>query len=163
MFFDGWDVMLETALRSAVAYLVIVGTVRVLGDRAVAKMTAYDVIVTIVVGAIVAGIPLAQTALANTVMALLVIVGLHEAIRFVQAHVRRRPRLVVWRGELLRERLRRWRIKEPEVHAAIRRAGVASIAEVQAVVLENDGEWSVVKRVDCGVDRSAFEGLELPT
>jgi hypothetical protein len=41
-------------------------------------------------------------------------------------------------------------------------AGYASLPSLLAIVLENDGTWSVVPRTDDG-DLSAFEGLELPS
>jgi hypothetical protein len=70
---------------------------------------------------------------------------------------------VVWNGRLLDERIARWRLTVPEVRAAIRRAGLAGIGEVQAAVLENDGEWSIVSRRDCGTDYSAFDTLDIPS
>lgn len=170
MFFDSWGALEHTVIRSAVAYLVIVGALRIIGEQALAKMTAYDLIVTIALGSIVASIPLSETSLADGLAAMLVFIGLQEGIRFAQARSRKarwliaeRPRLVVWRGELLRDRLTHWNISEDEVRAAIRRGGIAGISEVEAVVLENDGEWSVVKRSECGSDTTAFEGLERPT
>jgi uncharacterized membrane protein YcaP (DUF421 family) len=63
---------------------------------------------------------------------------------------------------LLHDRVQKWHLTVDEIRAAVRRAGLAGISEVQAVVLENDGDWSVVRRRDCGADRSAFDGLDLP-
>jgi uncharacterized membrane protein YcaP (DUF421 family) len=67
----------------------------------------------------------------------------------------------VWQGELLDERLQHFHVTEEEIRAAVRRAGLASLREALAVVLENDGQWSVVAQRD-GSDLSAFEGLDVP-
>jgi uncharacterized membrane protein YcaP (DUF421 family) len=169
MFFDSWDAVLHTAVRSAVAYLVIIAALRVLGEQVLAKMTAYDLIVTIALGSIVASIPLSESSLAEGMTAMFVFIGLQEGIRFAQARSRKvrklvteEPRVVVWDGRLLHDRIERWNLTEQEIRAALRRAGVAAYSECQAVVLENDGEWSVVRRRDCGHDRSALDGLDTP-
>lgn len=46
-------------------------------------------------------------------------------------------------------------------HATLDDALRAAVAYL-VVVLENDGDWSVVRRRDCGADRSAFEALAIP-
>ena len=170
MFFDSWNSLLHTVIRSGISYVVVVGALRIIGEQALAKMTAYDLIVTIALGSVVASIPLSEMSLVDGLAVIFVFIGLQEGIRFAQARskkarwlVAEQPRLVVWRGELLRDRLERWNLSEDEVRAAIRRSGIAGISEVEAVVLENDGEWSVVKRSECGSDTTAFDGLELPT
>ena len=52
--------------------------------------------------------------------------------------------------------LRRQRVDESEVRAAIRSAGFAAIEEIEAVVLETDGTFSVVKKSADG-SRSALQ------
>ena len=52
-------------------------------------------------------------------------------------------------------------VTEEEICAAVRKANFGALTALQAVVLENDGEWSVVPR-SSAQDRSAFAGLELP-
>lgn len=68
----------------------------------------------------------------------------------------------MWEGHVMDERLGSFKISIEEVRAAIRRAGLASFDEAQAVVLENDGNWSVVAKRRHGSDLSAFEGLDVP-
>ena len=48
-----------------------------------------------------------------------------------------------------------------EVRAAMRKAGYGGLAEVQAVVLENDGEWSVIGRATSS-DLSTLSDIQLP-
>gem|GEM_PF-4810187 len=52
--------------------------------------------------------------------------------------------------------LRRQRVDESEGRAAIRSAGFAAIEEIEAVVLETDGTFSVVKKSADG-SRSALQ------
>jgi uncharacterized membrane protein YcaP (DUF421 family) len=170
VWFASWHSTLQVVFRAAVAYVVIVGALRVLGEQVLAKMRAYDLVVTITLGSVVANIPFASdVATVDGIAIMITFVTLQEGIRWAQARsktarriVTEKPRVVVWDGRLLTDRVQQWRLTVEEIRAAVRRAGVASFSDVQAVVLENDGDWSVVLRRDCGADRSAFEGLDLP-
>jgi uncharacterized membrane protein YcaP (DUF421 family) len=44
--------------------------------------------------------------------------------------------------------MRRMRVLETEVRAAIREQGIAAVHEVEAVVLETDGSFAVVQRTE---------------
>jgi hypothetical protein len=137
---------------------------------ALAKMSAYDLIVSITLGALVASIPfLDKLSLTDGLAAIVTLVVLQELIRWAQARSHRvramlaeHPRIVVWNGKLLDERLQRWNLTGREVRAAIRKQGIAHVEEVQAVVLENDGEWSVIRRGKDSDRGSAFENLDVP-
>jgi len=89
MFFDTWSGLGDVAIRSAVACLVIVVAVWVIGQEAVAKMTAYDLILTIAVGVIVATMPRSETPLAETIVPIAVFLAAQQLIRFVRARWRR--------------------------------------------------------------------------
>jgi uncharacterized membrane protein YcaP (DUF421 family) len=170
MLFESWHSTLDDAIRAAVAYVVIVVALRAVGEQALAKMRAYDLIVTITLGSVIANIAFSRdTALLDGIAIMITFVLLQELIRWAQSRsktvrkiVIEPPRLVVWEGRVLADRVRRWHLTIEEIRAAVRRAGVAGISEVQAVVLENDGDWSVVRRRDCGADLSAFEALDIP-
>jgi len=53
-------------------------------------------------------------------------------------------------------------VSADEIRAAVRKAGLRSLSEAQVVVLENDGEWSVVAKGEGVSDESAFFGLPIP-
>jgi uncharacterized membrane protein YcaP (DUF421 family) len=82
----------------------------------------------------------------------------------VRRFVTGEPQLVLHRGEFLHRTLRRVRVLEDEVRAAVRSQGVARLEEVEAVVLETDGSFSVVSRPDggraAGDRRSSLEGVQ---
>jgi len=54
----------------------------------------------------------------------------------------------VYQGQLLRGAMRAERVVEAEVLAAMRQQGVAPLDAVEAVVLETDGSFTVVKRTE---------------
>lgn len=71
-------------------------------------------------------------------------------LRWVRQLVTGEPLLLLQRGHFLTESLRRARVTKDEVRAAVRGAGMASLAEAEAVVLETDGSFSIVRRSDGG-------------
>ncbi len=169
MFFDGWESIRDIVFTAAVVYVAVLAALRLVGEQSLAKMSAYDLIVTIALGSLVASIPLSpDVTVSDGVAAILTFLLLQEGTRWLLKRsrparrlIKEKPKLVVWEGRLLDERMDKAWITEDEVRAAIRRAGKGDIADVQAVVLENDGEWSVIPRADAK-SLSAFEGVDLP-
>lgn len=170
MFFDGWHSIREIVLTAAVVYVAVLASLRLVGEQALAKMSAYDLIVTIALGSLVAAIPLSpDVTITDGLAAVLTFLLLQEATRWLLKRwrparriLKEQPKLVLWDGRLLDERMDKAWITEDEMRAAIRRAGRGDVADMQAVILENDGEWSVIPRADAK-GLSAFEGLDLPT
>lgn len=98
-----------------------------------------------------------DVALAQGILAFLVLAGLQYILawlgsrsgklsRKVQALVKSEPALLVYQGRFLAEALRRERVAEMEVLAAVRGQGIGNLQEVEAVVLETDGSFSVVRK-----------------
>jgi len=169
VFFRSWEAVLRVALSAATIYILVVLVLRIIGARALAKMSGYDLIVTIALGSLVAAVPLStEISVIDGVTAILTFLVLQEITRFLQARywaahhiVRERPHLVVWDGNLIEDRLKEIDASVDEVRAAIRQAGLLSVHDAQAVVLENDGAWSVMRR-DESKDLSALDGLDIP-
>jgi uncharacterized membrane protein YcaP (DUF421 family) len=65
---------------------------------------------------------------------------------FAAQTVTQRAVLLARDGVLLKEAMRRERVTEAEVLAAVRKHGFGSLADVGAVVLECDGSFSVIAR-----------------
>lgn len=157
-------------IASVIVFLIIVALLRIVGQQALAKMSGFDVVFTVTLGSIIASVVITRdVAITEGLAALVTLLGLQEIIRFFQSRnlrvhhaVRQPPRVLVWDGALLEDRLRASSVSADELRAAIRKAGLRSLADAQVVVLENDGEWSVVARTDEPSDESAFYGLPIP-
>jgi uncharacterized membrane protein YcaP (DUF421 family) len=169
MFFDGWDSVVRIVVLAALIYTILVAALRVIGEQALAKMSAYDLIVTVALGSFLAHLPFVEgVTLADAFAGIATVLLLQEATRWLVKRSRRaeqlivqRPHLVLWEGRLLPERMQEIKVREEEVRAAVRSSGLGSLTEAQAVVLESDGEWSVISRSDAG-DLSAFKDLDIP-
>lgn len=169
IFFHGWGAAARVAISATVIYIALVAVLRIVGQRALAKMSAYDLIVTVALGSMVASIPLTGSiSIVDGLVAIATYLLLQELTswgqtRWTKVHhaVREEPNVVLWEGKLLLDRMRDINVTPDEVRAAIRRAGIISLSQVQCVVLENDGEWAVIGRSDAR-DISALAGLRIP-
>ena len=156
MFFDDWNGLGRVVIVGALAYLGLVAMLRVSGNRTLAQMSAFDFVVTVALGSTLATVLLSRdVSLAEGLTAFALLIGLQYAItwlsvRFpvVEMSVKSEPRLLVHRGRLLTGQMRAVRVVESEILAALRTHGFATLDAVDAVVLETDGTFSVIRSLD---------------
>jgi uncharacterized membrane protein YcaP (DUF421 family) len=79
-------------------------------------------------------------------------------VRWVRQLVTGEPLMLLYRGDVLPAALRKARVTSDELRAAVRAAGLRSLDEADAVVLETDGSFSVVSRGSAG-GGSSLEGV----
>jgi uncharacterized membrane protein YcaP (DUF421 family) len=152
MFFESWASLIATAITGVSAYVALIAMVRLSGKRTLAKMNAFDLIVTVALGSTLSTILVSrETPLADGVLALGLLVGLQFAVawssvrwRSFERVVKSEPTLLVFRGEIRSADLRRQRVSREELRAAVRGAGLPDISDAGAVVLETNGAFSVV-------------------
>lgn len=154
MFFDDWYGLLRIGVVGVFAYLSLVLLLRVSGSRTLANMNAYDWVVSVALGSTLASaITSASVSLTEGIAALALLVGLQfavarAAVRYqpVEKLIKSGPSLLVYRGEFQRQRMREARVLEADVLQAVRSSGVASLDQVEAIVLETNGTFSIVPR-----------------
>jgi uncharacterized membrane protein YcaP (DUF421 family) len=156
MLFDSWEDLLRVLVVGTLAYAGLVALLRVSGKRTLTKMNAFDLVVTVALGSTLASIILSQdVALAEGLLALALLVGLQLAVTWSSVRSRRftrfvksEPTLLCYRGRLLPDALRSQRVTAEELRAAIRASQLSNMDEVEAVVLETDGSFSVLPRAE---------------
>jgi uncharacterized membrane protein YcaP (DUF421 family) len=169
MFFSGWSILVRTLVIGVLAYINLIVLLRISGRRTLSKMNAFDLVVTVALGSTFATILLnPDVSLAEGTLALALLVGLQYLVTWssvragwVRKLVTGEPALLLYQGRLLSNALRASRVTEAEVRAAIRSSGVSAIEEIEAVVLETDGSFSVVKS-GSGDSRSSLSGVTTP-
>ena len=152
IFFNGWSVLGRTLLIGVLAYVSLVFMLRVSGKRTLAKMNAFDLVVTVAIGSTLATIVLSKSvALAEGLLALALLIAMQFAISWSSTRmpwlrrvVTGEPRLLLRDGTMLDEALRDARVTREEVRAAVRSSGIGALGDVAAVVLETDGSFSVI-------------------
>lgn len=151
-FWTGWSPILHTLLVGTVGYLTLVILLRGTGPRTMAKMTPLDFVIGVTLGSAFGRVVTAvDVSLAQAVVALLLLVVVQWVLAAARARwrVMRRildspPALLYYNGELQHRALRQHRLTDVDVHAAARRSGHGSLADVQAVILHEDGTLGVI-------------------
>ena len=152
IFFDSWAGLGRTALAGVVAYAALLLLLRLSGKRTLAKLNAFDLVVTVALGSTLASVLTSRDLpLADGLFALGLLVALQFVIAWVSVRsagfrrlVKSEPELLFHHGTYLDGALRQARLSRDEILAVVREAGIEDVAGVRAVVLETDGSISVI-------------------
>jgi len=127
--------------------------IRLLGQRSVARMTTFDVLVVLVLGAVAGRVITGSTpTLAAGVLGLVVLFALHlgvqrlSRLRWFGALVRDRPVLLMAGREPIAANLHRAGVSAADLRTVLRSAGIRDPGEVACVILEPAGSVSVIRR-----------------
>ena len=151
-FFADWAGLLRIIVVAVGAYAGLIVMLRVSGKRTLSKMNAFDLIVTVALGSVLATVILNKDVpLAEGFLAMALLIGFQYLITFAsvrhagfQRLIKSEPTLLAHEGQYLDAALRRQRVTEDEIGAALRAQGLLSVVEVRSVVLETDGSMTVV-------------------
>ncbi|RTL93515.1 DUF421 domain-containing protein [Ancylobacter aquaticus] len=151
MFFQNWQGIVRTLVVGVLAYVTLVAFLRVAGKRTLAKLNAFDFVVTIAIGSTLSAILLQESvALAEGAAALGLLILLQYVVTFASVRssrfarlMRSEPTLLVRDGVLCDAAMKHQRVTPDEALSAIRDAGGRDIASVDYVILESDGTLSV--------------------
>ncbi|RYI92614.1 MAG: DUF421 domain-containing protein [Acetobacteraceae bacterium] len=152
MFFDSWFGLLRVLVVGTLAYVALVVLLRVSGKRTLAKLNAFDLIVTVALGSTLATVLLSKSvALVEGLAAFVLLSGLQYLVAWLSVRsprfsdlVKSEPTLLLHRGSFLDGAMRAQRVTRAEVIAALRSSGIAEPGQAAAVVLETDGSLSVI-------------------
>ena len=167
MLFDTWFGLVRIVVVGTAAYAALVLILRVSGKRTLAKLNAFDLVVTVALGSTLATVLLSKSvALADGLLGFALLVDLQYAVAWVSvrsprfgAVVKSEPSLLLHRGRFLDGAMRQQRVTHDEVVSALRSSGLARPEDAAAVVLETDGSLSVVKATDGAQDAEVLRGL----
>ncbi|MBO3270872.1 DUF421 domain-containing protein [Hymenobacter sp. NBH84] len=168
MFFNGWAGVGRTVIMAVLVYVAIILLIRITGKRTLAKMNAFDMIVTVALGSSLASVALSKSTRLvegivgiGTLLALQFVVSwLSVRSKTVRKLVKSEPRLLFHEGNFLDSAMHDERVTHDEVRSAVRKEGGLSMEKVTAVVLETDGTFSVIKRPDDNRAESALQGVD---
>lgn len=151
MVFQNWEGVVRTLIVGALAYLGLVAFIRISGKRTLAKLNAFDLVVTVALGSTLSAILLQESiALLEGLSAFALLIALQFAVSWLSVRskgfaklVRSEPQLLARDGAFCGAALKRARVTEDEALGAVRAAGVAGIGQTDYVILESDGSISV--------------------
>jgi len=167
MFFDSWFGLLRVLVVGTIAYAALVLLLRVSGKRTLAKLNAFDLIVTVALGSTLATVLLSKSvALVEGLAAFSLLAGLQYLVAWLSVRsprfsdlVKSEPTLLLHRGRFLEDAMRAQRVTRVEILAVLRSAGAAESGQIAAVVLETDGRLSVIQDVSQAASVGTLDGI----
>lgn len=143
--------MFLSFLRTAILYLVLVLSVRLMGKRQIGQLEASEFVVTMLV-ANLASIPMQDTGipLFSGLVPILTVLGLELTLSglLLRSMLLRKffcgkPVILIDNGAISQENLRKTRVTLDELLGHLRQKDVLDIRQVQYAILETDGTLSV--------------------
>ncbi len=150
---ESWPRWVGVAAGAPLAYGAVVLVLRAAGKRTLSKLNAFDFIVTIALGSLLATVMVSPSVtLTAGLVAIVALIGLQAVVTWVSVRwsFARRiltspPSAVVVNGCVVDDALERNRLTPGELRQALRQHGVSTIHDVDLVVLETDGTLSVLQ------------------
>lgn len=155
-------------VSAAGMYAAFLVMVRVLGARVLARMSTFDLVITLMLGAVAGRVILGDTPVLaagvlglGTLLACEVVVGQFRTNPRVHRWLTPDPILVIRDGQILTDGLRRAHITTDEVTGALRQRGVRRLDDVAYGIFEPTGVISVLAR-GSDVDPRLLEDVIVP-
>jgi uncharacterized membrane protein YcaP (DUF421 family) len=145
---------MDIALRATVLYFFIVLVTRVVGRRELSSLSPFDLILLIILGdAVQQGLTQDDYSVTGAMIAVGTIASLQVASSYLTFRSKGAakvleglPLVLVDRGEIVEENLRRERMSEDELAGEMRMQQIATFDEVEWAILEVNGSISFVKK-----------------
>ncbi len=156
--FSDLNPFIEVPIAGIITYIAIIIILRLSGKRTLAKWNSFDYVVTVAFGSILATALLStedefgKDILAFALLVLFQFIITWISVRFsiIQKLIKSEPALLLCRGEMQRDIMKRERVAEEEILSALRNSGVSAVEDADAVILETDGSFSVIQNIADG-------------
>jgi len=131
MFFNSWEGIWRILIVGLLSYAALVLLLRVSGKRTLSKMNAFDLVVTVALGSILATILLnKKVALLEGISAFFILIFLQYLVAWISVRsnrfkklIKSNPQLLFYKGQYLHEKINNERILEVEILQAARSSG----------------------------------------
>lgn len=145
-----------TVLRTVIMYVFVVVTLRLMGKRQIGELEASELVVTIIISEIAAqpitdlGVPLLGSILAILILLLLEICLSQLAYQSVGMRVALygKPSMLYSKGKLHQKEMKEQRFNVGDLMEEIRNNGVATLEQVEYVIMETNGKVSVLLKAE---------------
>jgi uncharacterized membrane protein YcaP (DUF421 family) len=144
--------LLLTAGRATLVYFFLLLVVRLLGKREIGSISAFDLIVALILGEVVGDAIFGDGTLLQGGVAITVVAVWHYANSWasyksplISRITGGKPTVLVEKGKVLHDALAKERLNEEELYSEMRINSIGDIKEVKVATLETNGQISFVK------------------
>ncbi len=151
-----WPSIAHTIVAGTLSYFGLIIWLRVSGKRTLSKWNSFDFVVTIALGSILASVLLTKSvSFVQTMVAIGLLVLFQFSLTWlavrsdaVQNLIKAKPTLLFFKGDFVEQGRMQERVAKGEILAAIRLSGGSCLEDIDAVILETDGSFSVIKELE---------------
>lgn len=148
------DIILNTFIRTVVAFFLILIVTRLMGRKSISQMTFFDFSIAITLGSVTANIGLGSNATfssAVTVLLTLCLLGIMVGLIHINSFRLRKlfnsePIIIISNGEIIKKNMKRERLTINELTSLLREKNYFNISDINFAILENDGKLSVLPK-----------------
>lgn len=152
MFFQGWATIYKTLILSTLTYLSIIIILRTSGKRTLSSFNAFDFLITVTIGSISATTILSDsTKFFDGMTAIIILVILQYIVAKLSVYsksfskmIKSEPTLLYYDGKYIESNLKKMRVSKDDILQEIRVNNGVTIDKVHSVILEANGNLSVV-------------------
>lgn len=153
LIFDNYQTTIRIVLSGILMYLLLIFILNISGKRSIANLSMHDYVVTLAMGSIVSTTIISKdVTIIDGLIAILILLVLQYFVTLASTMnsnffktINKRPTVLFIEGELLKKNLKTNRIHPNEVYSAIRMQGQTTSDNIFAVILETNGQLSVIK------------------
>jgi len=151
-----WQTLIIVFLSAMLLYAALILLTRFVGLRSFSKMSSFDFVVTIAIGAMIGGAiitpdpPVFQaiTAIGSLFILQIIVNYARTRLPSVTNTLDNKPFLLMEGPQMLEKNLKKARVTQKEIRHKLRQSNVTKLSQVKAVILEPNGEVSVLHHSD---------------
>lgn len=157
--------MFVVSIRTAILYLLVVLTMRLMGKRQIGELQPYEFVITIMISDLASlpmqdsRLPLLQGIIPIITLLFLKTILTQIGLKFqsTRKFVDGEPCILIYKGKINYSTLKKQQLNIDELLEELRLANYFNIDEIQYAILENDGQMSILpvdynssKKSNCG-------------
>ncbi|XUK68259.1 DUF421 domain-containing protein [Pseudomonas yamanorum] len=144
---------MDSVLRAAAIYLVLMVLFKIAGRRSLAELTTFDLVLLMVIGEATQQALLGDDfSVTNAVLVIVTLIAIDIGLSLIKQRSRAfsrlldgGPTILVEQGRLLHQRLKHARLDEEDILEASRSVqGVVDISQIKFAILERNGKISII-------------------
>lgn len=165
-FWNGLEPIIRILIVGTLGYIALVMILKISGKRTLAKMNAFDFIITVTIGSVFGRVLTAKSvSITEAVTAFILLAVLQTLFAYFETHsdlfkniVTSKPALLYYKNEFQNKNLKKARLDKNELLGAVRKKGFGSLEEVEAIILESDASFSVIGKSKDG-DGATYKAI----
>jgi uncharacterized membrane protein YcaP (DUF421 family) len=167
LFFDNWADLANVCLTTVSAFVTLFLFVRISGKRTLAKLNAFDFVVTIALGSVLAYMMLGLVPFVEGAIVLALIIlfqyifaWMARSSKKMEHLINSVPTLLYYDGIFIEEAMQAEAVTKEEIYSIIRSSGIEYLEQVRAVVMELNGQISIIQKAQ-GTGLRSLEDMQI--